>query len=113
MNKRAQSTLEYAVIIAVVIGALIAMQTFMKRGVEGKLRSSIDDIGGQYAANATDTHIKTTYKGTQSSTETFGYAAGGTSEKQGVSHYKVNQVPDVTKTTDENVTDTLSNETLF
>ena len=31
MERRAQSTLEYALMIAVVIGALIAMQVYVKR----------------------------------------------------------------------------------
>ena len=50
---RAQSTLEYAMIIAVVVGGLIAMQIYMKRGVEGKLRESTDDIGYQFDAEKT------------------------------------------------------------
>ena len=46
-NRKAQSTVEYAVLIAVVAGALLAMQIYMKRGAMGKLRSSTDQIGDQ------------------------------------------------------------------
>ena len=47
-NRRGQSTVEYAVLIAVIIGALIAMQIYMKRGTMGKLRESTDQIGDQF-----------------------------------------------------------------
>lgn len=48
-NKRAQSTLEYAILIAVVVGALIGMQTYVKRGLQNRLKLAADDIGqGQF-----------------------------------------------------------------
>lgn len=60
---KAQSTLEYAVIIVVVMAALFAIQFYMQRGVQGKLRESGDKIGEQYAAG------KTLYKYTDKYTE--------------------------------------------
>lgn len=53
-NKRAQNTLEVALLIAAVVGALIAIQVFMKRGVQGKLKASSDSIGEQYDAQRTN-----------------------------------------------------------
>lgn len=50
---RGQSTLEYALIISVVVGALLAMQIYMKRGMEGRMRKASDDIGKQFDADAT------------------------------------------------------------
>ena len=47
-NKKAQSTLEYAILIAVVVGALIGMQTYVKRGLQGRLRTATDDVGTQF-----------------------------------------------------------------
>ena len=53
MTKKAgQSTLEYAVVIAVVVAALLAMQIYMKRGAQGKLRQATDDIGEQFSPTA-------------------------------------------------------------
>ena len=52
-SKRGQSTLEYAIIILVIVAALFAMQTFIKRGYQGKLRSASDDIGEQYSPGHT------------------------------------------------------------
>ncbi len=49
MSKRkGQSTLEYAVIIAVVVGGLVMMQHYVKRGYAGKLKSAADDMGQQF-----------------------------------------------------------------
>ncbi len=53
MTVRGQSTVEYAILIAVVVSALLAMQIYMKRGVQGKLRSATDDIGAQYVPGKT------------------------------------------------------------
>ena len=52
---RGQSTLEYAVLISVVVAALIAMQIYMKRGVQGKLRDATDQVGEQFRPAGTDT----------------------------------------------------------
>jgi Flp pilus assembly pilin Flp len=48
-QKRGQSTLEYAVLIVVIIAALLTIQVYIKRGVQGRLRSATDDIGDQYS----------------------------------------------------------------
>lgn len=53
IKRRAQSTLEYALIIAVVVGGLIAMQVYVKRGLQGRLKSAADDIGEQYSPGHT------------------------------------------------------------
>ena len=43
-----QSTLETTVLIVVAVVALVLMQTYLKRGIQGHLRSGVDSIGGQY-----------------------------------------------------------------
>ena len=65
-QKRGQSTLEYAVLIVVIIGALLTIQVYIKRGVQGRLKSSADDIGDQYSDGNTNS-VKTTVR--NSSTE--------------------------------------------
>lgn len=45
MRNKAQSTLEYFVMIAVIVAALFAMQVYIKRGIQGKMRDSADSIG--------------------------------------------------------------------
>ena len=59
-QKRGQSTLEYAVLIVVIIGALISLQVYIKRGVQGRLKSAADDIGDQYSDGNTNELRQTT-----------------------------------------------------
>ena len=68
LNKRGQSTLEYGVIVAVIVAALLAMQFYLKRGVQGKLKQAADDTGEQYTPLNTTSNITTT--STVNSTET-------------------------------------------
>ncbi|MCX5714625.1 MAG: hypothetical protein NT033_07465 [Candidatus Omnitrophica bacterium] len=60
MNKRGQSTLEYAVVIAVIVGALLATQVYFKRGIQGKFKQSADDIGAQFSPGASKYDYTTT-----------------------------------------------------
>ena len=48
LNKRAQTTLEYALLITVVIAALIGMNVYMQKGIQGKLKQSASDIARPY-----------------------------------------------------------------
>ena len=47
-QKRGQSVLEYALIVAVVVVALIAIVSYMGRSMQGRLRQSSDQIGKQF-----------------------------------------------------------------
>ncbi|MDD5246486.1 MAG: hypothetical protein PHS09_03730 [Candidatus Omnitrophica bacterium] len=60
-NRKAQSTLEYAILVAVVVAALITMRTYMKRGVQGKLQDASNEIGSQYASGTTTDQTTYTY----------------------------------------------------
>jgi hypothetical protein len=58
---RAQSVLEYAVIVFVAVAALLAMNIYMKRASEGKLRESSDRLGQQFDMEAiSNIHSKNT-----------------------------------------------------
>lgn len=61
---KGQSVLEYAMIIAVVVGALLAINIYMKRGLQGRLRESSDQIGDQFDADKTTISRTTTHTGT-------------------------------------------------
>jgi hypothetical protein len=45
---KAQSTAEYAILIIIMIGALVAVQIYVKRGFQGRWKASVDDFGDQY-----------------------------------------------------------------
>lgn len=51
---RGQSAIEYAVLIAVVVLALVTMQIYIKRGISGKLRAAADSVGEPYHPKQTD-----------------------------------------------------------
>lgn len=49
-NYRAQSMLEYVTLIAVAVSVLIAMSNYLKRGVQGMVRTVSDQVGDQQNA---------------------------------------------------------------
>lgn len=55
--RRGQSTVEYVVLITVIVGVLIAMGTYFKRGVQGRWKSAVDDFGDQYHPTGTNSDI--------------------------------------------------------
>lgn len=61
-SKKGQSTLEYALITAVVIAGLLLMQHYMKHGYAGRLKSATDDIGEQYDPSKYSAKFKVTNK---------------------------------------------------
>lgn len=73
---KGQSTLEYAVLIIIVIGALLSIQVYIKRGVQGRLKSSADDIGDQYSPGNTNYTSTTTVA--SNTEETFKYGVSRT-----------------------------------
>jgi len=81
-QKRGQSTLEYAVLMIVIIAALISIQTYIKRGIQGRLKSASDDIGDQYSPGNTNSIISERTKSSQR--QRFGLDENGDA-KQGVS----------------------------
>lgn len=43
-NKKAQNTAEYAIVIALVVGAAIAMQTYVKRSMNTGVKFAVDKL---------------------------------------------------------------------
>ena len=54
-----QSTLEYAMVVACVVAALLSMQFYLKRGMQGRLRAAGDEICEQYAPTNVESSITT------------------------------------------------------
>jgi hypothetical protein len=44
-RSRAQTTAEYAILFAIVVGAFIAMQVYIKRGLQGRIKDVVDTRG--------------------------------------------------------------------
>ncbi len=54
-KSKGQSMFEYITIVTIVLGAFIAAQIYIKRGLQGRWKAAIDDLGDQYdplAANS-------------------------------------------------------------
>ncbi len=63
---KGQSTLEYAILIIIILGALLSIQIYIKRGIQGRLKQAGDDIGDQFSPGNTNvTKIKRTSSSTQ------------------------------------------------
>lgn len=52
LNKKAQQTAEYAILIALVVGAVIAMQTYAQRTIQARIRGA-----SQYLASGVSTYV--------------------------------------------------------
>jgi hypothetical protein len=48
-SNKGQNTAEYAIVIALIIGAAIAMQTYVKRGLQGRTKDATDYMQTQTA----------------------------------------------------------------
>ncbi|MDD5004889.1 MAG: hypothetical protein PHS93_00055 [Candidatus Omnitrophica bacterium] len=42
LNKRAQNTAEYAILIGVIVAAAIAMQIYVRRGMQARIKDAMD-----------------------------------------------------------------------
>ncbi len=75
LRTKAQSTLEYVILLGVVVAALIAMNVYIKRSAEGRLRESTDQIGEQYDAGNTESTYKTVTHSSQTEVSSKGGAS--------------------------------------
>ncbi|OGX28314.1 MAG: hypothetical protein A2705_02165 [Omnitrophica WOR_2 bacterium RIFCSPHIGHO2_01_FULL_52_10] len=71
-RKKGQSTLEYAVLIIIIIGALLSIQVYIKRGIQGRLKGATDDIGDQFSPGNTNVIQTMTTSSTTKDTFTRG-----------------------------------------
>jgi hypothetical protein len=67
-RQKGQSTLEYAILIIIIIGALLSIQVYIKRGVQGRLKSATDDIGSQFSPGNTNVTKRMTTSSVSSET---------------------------------------------
>lgn len=90
LNKRAQSTAEYVIVLGLIIGAVVAMQTYVKRGFQARIKDAVDftdqgkqtgDVvefsGGQYEPY----YLGSNFDSTHESEQTESLLTGGGVEK--------------------------------
>jgi len=49
--------MEYMVFMIIVIGALVAMRVYIKRGIQGRWREAVNDFGDQYDPMTASTSV--------------------------------------------------------
>ena len=103
MGRKGQSTVEYAVLIVVVIAALLAMAIFMKRGTMGKLRDSTNQIGEQFTPLGT----------TNDYTRTFTSTRTQDAQSDGSEFSQIQKAETQNKTGSENVQERIDAEKIF
>jgi hypothetical protein len=82
LHRKAQSTVEYGMVIAAVVAALLALNFYMQKGIQGKLKESTDQVGKQFDAESGFTDAwQTASSGTTTTTETRNTASGSTTSE--------------------------------
>ena len=82
-NKKAQSTAEYVIVLGLVVAAVMAMQTYIKRGLQGRIKDVVDykDNAGQAMLFSTNqyepNYINSTFSTNRASNETENSVSGG------------------------------------
>ena len=56
-NHKGQTILEYTVIVIIILGVMIAMKDYIKRGIQGRWKSATDDFGDQYDPQSVNSNI--------------------------------------------------------
>jgi len=65
---RGQTTLEYAILVAVVAAAALGIQNYLRRGIHGRVQESTDRIGNQWDAGASTYTVNTSVTSTSTDT---------------------------------------------
>lgn len=52
-----QSAMEYMILVIIVMGALLTISNYFKRGLQGRWKAAVDDLGDQYDPRMTNTDI--------------------------------------------------------
>ncbi len=56
LKRRGQSPIEYTFLVIIVIGALLTFGNYFKRGIQGRWKAVVDDIGDQYDPRVADSN---------------------------------------------------------
>ena len=55
--KKGLSSLEYIILMIIIMGALVATGYYIKRGIQGRWRTTIDSMGEQYDPTSMSSHL--------------------------------------------------------
>ena len=77
LKNRGQSIIEYSVLIVIVLAVLLTMSSYIKRGLAGEWKKTVDDLGDQYDPRASNTDILQTMSTTVQTSISTESADGG------------------------------------
>jgi Flp pilus assembly pilin Flp len=96
---KGQAITEYAVLLGIIVLALVLVQVYLKRSVQGRFKSNADDIGEQWTTGANYT-LQTVQQSARN--ENSGVALAGTTLNQTWSRSEIQTsaigVPNITAT---------------
>jgi hypothetical protein len=69
-GKKGQTVLELGILLIVLVSALIAMQVYVKRGIQGRLKGAVDSVGEQYDPQATASDFTTAHESSVTTSST-------------------------------------------
>ena len=75
-KRKGQTTAEYAVLLGLVIAAILAMQVYVKRGIQARIRTETDGITGGYDQYE-PYYLSSDFTSTRDTSETETTATGG------------------------------------
>ena len=64
-KKRGQTALEYAILLIIIMGAFLAAGNYVKRGLQGRWKSAVDDLGEQYDPRVANAFVRHTMSAQQ------------------------------------------------
>ncbi|MBL7081310.1 MAG: hypothetical protein ISS44_01915 [Candidatus Omnitrophica bacterium] len=79
---KAQSTVEYAVLVMIIAASLLSMHVYIKRGLQGALRAHGATIGEQYCPGNTASSQETETQVTTKESSRLGLSTTETEETQ-------------------------------
>lgn len=98
-SKRGQNTGEYVIMAGIVIMAFVVMQTYVKRGIQGTVKTAADQMGAQLDSEDDSDYGQIT----SSSSTVAGNGSYTTSTSAGGSQAKSLSSSSVTNTTSTNI----------
>ncbi len=75
LSEKGQHIVEYSILIALIISALVIMQVYIKRAYQGRLKQEAEEVGQQYSPRHTNA-VTTTSIRSNSTTCTGGNCFG-------------------------------------
>lgn len=86
-NLTAQSTIEYAILTACVVAALLGMQFYVKRSTQGRMKQAGDEIGEAYEPLSVTSNIQTNITSNITVNQTLVQLTNATSKEPLVDQY--------------------------